>query len=107
MLPMENDHLVTVKVLNFSHEVGIVRSFLESRGIRCVVQDELTNQVYPLAANAIGGIKLQVMADDAEEAVKILKEGGFLTEEDLQPSKFQLRLYKFLSKIPFIRKQLE
>lgn len=104
---MESNQLITVKVFNFAHELGLVRSFLESEGIACFAQDELTLQVYPLATNAIGGIKLQVMEKDAEQAVDLLKKGGYLTEEDLQPSPFQIKLYHFLSKIPFFKKKLE
>lgn len=102
---MEN--LVTVKTVTYPHEVGLIRSFLESEGILCSVQDELTIQVYPLAANAFGGVKIQVLERDVENAINVLKKGGYLTEEDLQPSPLQLKLYRFLSKIPFIGKQLE
>ncbi|NDV45783.1 DUF2007 domain-containing protein [Paludibacter sp. 221] len=74
--------LVTIKVFNFQNDLHLVKSYLESEGIKCFAKDELVNQVYPMATNAMGGIKLQVPADQAEEAVRLLIEGGFAKEED-------------------------
>ncbi len=99
----KGNKLVTVKTFVFSHEIGIAQSLLESEGIYCFVQDELTSQVHPFISTAIGGVKLQVMEDDVERAVRILKDGGFLQEEDLQPTKFETKLYRFFSKIPWLR----
>lgn len=96
-------NLITIKTFNFAHESAIIRSRLEAEGIYCFVQDELTALVHPFHSQAIGGIKLQVREEDLEEAVRILKETGYLQEEDLQPSPFQVKLYKFLSRIPVIR----
>lgn len=73
---------VTIKVFNFHNDLYIAKSFLESEGIECLIKDELINQVYPLGANAIGGIKLQVISDQAEEAIRLLIEGGFAKQED-------------------------
>ncbi len=102
-ITMNND-LVTIKTFTYPHEAGIIRSRLESEGIYCFLQDELTAQVHPFYSNAIGGVKLQVREEDLEKAIRILKESGYLQEEDLRPSSFQVKLYNILSKIPIIRK---
>lgn len=99
--------LVTIKTFTFSHEVAIVRGRLESEGIYCFTQDELTAQVQPFHSIAIGGVKLQVREEDVERAIALLKESGDISDEDLQPSKFQIRLLRFFSKIPFLRKIYE
>ena len=64
----------------FGHELAVARSWLESEGVECYVKDELTVQVNPFYSNAIGGVKLQVREEDAERAIQLLKEGGFLEE---------------------------
>jgi len=96
--------LVTIKTFTYSHEAVIIRSRLEADGIRCFVQDELTTQIHPFMSSAIGGVKLQVRDEDAEEAIAMLKESGDLTDSDFDPSSSQLRLYRFLSKTPFLRR---
>ena len=93
--------LVTIKTFTFPHEVAIVRSRLEAEGVYCFVQDELN----PFSYIADGGIKqLQVPKEDAERAIALLKESGDLSENDLRPSQFQVKLYRFLSKIPLLRR---
>jgi len=96
--------LVTIKTFTYSHEAAIIRSRLEVDGIRCFVQDELTTQVYPFMSSAIGGVKLQVRKEEAEEAIAMLKESGDLTDSDFEPSPSQLRLYRILSKTPFLKR---
>lgn len=97
-------NLITIKTFTYPHELAIIRSRLESEGIYCFAQDELTAQVHPFNSNAIGGIKLQVREEDVERAISILKEGGYINEEDFQPSKFHIKLYNILSKIPLLKR---
>lgn len=75
--------LVTVRSFSLSTEYEIVKSYLESYEIECFGQDEIINRDY---ANANGGIKLQVRSEQAEEAIKILMEGGYLKAEDFEPT---------------------
>jgi hypothetical protein len=103
---MPTDNFITVLTFTYPSEALIVRGRLESEGITCFVQDELTTQVAPFYSNALGGVKVQVMESDLQRAVKILKEAGYITDEDLQPDKEMTRLYKILSKIPIINKLL-
>ena len=89
---MENEKFVTVMTFTFAHEAGIIQGRLEAEGITCFVKDELTAQVLPFYSNAIGGVKLQVLESDVEQAIEILKETNetnYIIEEDLQLSIFQ------------------
>jgi len=95
---MKSNNFVTVLTFTYPYEVAIIRSRLESEGIECFVQDELTVQVNPFYSNAIGGIKLQVRESDLERTIEILKEAGYIKEEDFQPSFLQKWLSKFFKK---------
>ena len=75
---MENEKFVTVLTVTFPHEVAVIRGRLEAEGIACFVKDELTVQVNPFYSNAIGGVKLQVLESDLNQAVEILKETGYI-----------------------------
>jgi hypothetical protein len=101
---MEANNYITVLTFNYPYEIAIVRGRLESEGIECFVQDELTVQVHPFFSNAIGGVKLQVKDCDLKQVVEILEEAGYITEEDLQPPKNMIILNRILSKIPIIKK---
>jgi hypothetical protein len=76
--------LITIKIFNYHAELYIAKSFLESEGIRCFVQDELINQIMPLYTPAVDGIKLQVEPDQAEQAKQLLIQGGFADPEDYE-----------------------
>ena len=78
---MESENLVTVVSFVYPHELGIPQSLLESEGIECFVRDEFTVTVHPFYSNAIGGIKLQVRENDAQRAMDILIEGGFINQK--------------------------
>ena len=77
---MKSDQLVTVISFFYPHETGIPRSLLESEGIECFVHDENIISVHPFYSNAIGGVRLQVRESDAQRAIEILREGGFINE---------------------------
>ena len=81
---MENEKFITVLTVTFPHEVAVIRGRLEAEGITCFVKDELTVQVNPFYSNAIGGVKLQVLESELNQAVEILKETGYIKEENMQ-----------------------
>jgi len=95
--------LITVMTTLFPQELAIIRNVLDNEGIYNFVQDELTAQVASYYTHAVGGAKLQVREEDVERTVQILKENGYLKDEDLQPTSFQVKLYNFFSRIPLIR----
>lgn len=80
---------------------------LESAGIFCFVQDESASTLLNNYSQAIGGIKLQVMEKDFEEAKELLISGGYTfnaanQEEELDE---QLRsIDQITSQIPIIGK---
>jgi len=77
------EKLVTVRTFTQSIEYEMAKSYLVSFGIECYGQDEILNRDY---ANVNGGVKLQVRSEQAEEAVKLLLDGGYLKAEDFEPS---------------------
>jgi len=77
---IENEKLITVFSFNFAYEAYIVRGKLESEGIDCFFRDEYYLQLNPLATNAIGGVKLQVLERDLNRTIEILKEAGYVKE---------------------------
>lgn len=98
------DAFATVISFNYSHEVGVVKSLLESEGIECFVKDEFTVQVNPFYSNAVGGIKLQVKSSQYEEAVSVLKINGYLiTQQPSNESDFFNFLSKITLKVPFLK----
>lgn len=78
------EELVTIRTFSQSIDFELAKSFLESYEIECFGRDEVTNRAY--LANVNGGIKLEVRPEQAEEAVKLLIEGGYLKAEDFEPS---------------------
>jgi hypothetical protein len=100
---METNGLVTVKTFSYINEVGIVRSYLESEGIETFTKDEFVSSTYA-TPDAFGGIKLQVKETDVDKTIQLLKEGGYLKDKDLEPSSSLINLYKFFSRIPFLKK---
>ena len=92
--------LITVMTTYFPSELAVIRNVLDNEEIYNVVQDELMLQTYP---PAVGGAKLQVCEKDVERAIQILKDNGYLKDEDFQPTSFQVKLYKLLSRIPLVK----
>ncbi|MFW6456759.1 MAG: hypothetical protein ACOC0A_00545 [Planctomycetota bacterium] len=85
------DELVTVATFDTPTAAGFMRSQLEAEGIRVYTANE---EVVGLAwhlGNAVGGIKLQVVEDDAQRAISILEEvedDTPITSEEWQREEF-------------------
>ncbi|MEO5942369.1 MAG: hypothetical protein ABIP30_14580 [Ferruginibacter sp.] len=56
----------------FTANITLTR--LQDLGINCYLKDEYTVTIDPILSNAIGGIKLAVDVEHAEEAVALLKQ---------------------------------
>lgn len=65
---------VVIKSFDTTFSASILLGRLEHAGITGYLRDEYTVLVNPLLANAIGGVKLAVDVNDAEEAMRILDE---------------------------------
>lgn len=76
--------LVTVMSFYLPQDAYMARNLLESENIEVFLQNELTIQENNLYSNAVGGVNLQVMNTDAEKAVKLLTEGGYIKPDALQ-----------------------
>ena len=114
---MGNTTLVTIAVFSFSAEAHIARAKLESYGIVTFLKDLNMIDADPLATIAIGGIKLQVPKDQAQEAKKIYYEAfGFpktknhcpfcesslILQKNIPKNRFILWMYTFINQLfPF------
>lgn len=67
---MNSDYII-LTVFEYSTEAHLVKSKLESEGIRTMLMDEKTIDSDPLLSQAIGGVKLLVHKEDLEEAMQI------------------------------------
>ncbi len=66
--------LVTIATFDLAGQAHIAKNALEAVGIKSVLADEQTVAMDWLLSNAIGGIKVQVLEEDAERAVAALEE---------------------------------
>ncbi|MDY2586334.1 putative signal transducing protein [Winogradskyella aquimaris] len=66
------DTFTTIARYNYSSEAEIIKGRLETEGIKVFLKDNITIDTDPLVSNAIGGIKLNVLAKDAAQARIIL-----------------------------------
>ncbi len=90
------EKLITIRTFGNNVESEMVKAYLESAGIQVFIKDELTSRTD--VTNINGGIKLEVLENDLESAINTLKEGGYLTDEDLEPSPELKFVDKILSK---------
>ncbi len=66
--------LITLRTFEYPLEITLLKSMLEDAGIPVFVKDEFTILMNPLYSNAIGGIKLQVLEENLEKAIEVLKD---------------------------------
>lgn len=74
----------TIAVFDHVMEAEIAKGRLEAEGIEAFVQDENLVVQNWLYRNAIGGLRLQVAANDADRATEILASMTF-DDQDLEP----------------------
>jgi hypothetical protein len=68
---MDSNFIIVASFL-YPHEMEIAKHALESYGIECYSEDNLTVQSYQFISNAIGGVKLLVAEKDLEKAINLL-----------------------------------
>lgn len=84
----ELEKLVTVETFTTPWEAQIARTRLEAEGIHSVVADENLVRLYWALSGALGGVKLQVRAEDVSQAAELLRDSVpipelyLVTEED-------------------------
>ena len=67
-----DEELVTVHNANWIHDALFVKSVLEGDGIDAFVPDEHTLSVDPALGAALGGVRVQVRASDADRARQVI-----------------------------------
>jgi hypothetical protein len=67
------DTFIIIARFPYSTEAQIAKGRLEADGIEVFLRDNLTIDTDPLVSQAIGGVKLKVLAKDEEKAREILK----------------------------------
>lgn len=80
--------IVTVARFDQAGQAHVAKNALEAAGIRAVIADETVVSMDWFLSNAVGGIKVQVLEEDAERAVAALEaalgsEGEPLDEDAL------------------------
>jgi len=77
------DTFVTIARYPYSTEAQIVKGRLEADGIEVFLRDNITIDTDPLVSQAIGGVKLKVLAKDEAKAKAILMSiSAYSTDED-------------------------
>ena len=71
----------TIHTVTYPADAYVIQPALENQGFEVFLKDELTVQVDNFISNAIGGIKIQVHKDKAEDAYKYLLESGLIEEK--------------------------
>lgn len=94
--------LVTIISFTYPHEASLVKSLLEDNEIYVNLKDEHASQVYHMASNAFGGIKLQVRDDDYKNAREILENQGYIPDDSDGTSTLFTSINRFTSRIPFL-----
>ncbi|WP_405294709.1 putative signal transducing protein [Algibacter sp. Ld11] len=68
-----SDTFKTIARFQYSTEAQIIKGRLEADGIQVFLSDNVTIDTDPLISNAIGGVKLKVLASQALKAQHILE----------------------------------
>ncbi|HKL38374.1 MAG TPA: DUF2007 domain-containing protein [Bacteroidales bacterium] len=96
-----------ITLLTFIHsaQAHLIKTKLESEGIEVFLKNELITQLAPHHTEPGGSIKLQVLEKDAEAAVRLLKENGYIKEErqGFRKSALIKGIDLFTAKIPGFR----
>ena len=81
-----NDELVTIATTYDLVEAEFLRNHLEAQGFNVFLADENIVGMYNLLANAVGGIKIKVLAEDAEDAQAFVEEwrNAEIIEEEMK-----------------------
>ncbi|MCL3782583.1 hypothetical protein EMN47_19535 [Prolixibacteraceae bacterium JC049] len=97
---------ITIKAFTLPQDAQMAKTFLESYEIEVQLQDELTTQVNNLYSNLIGGVKFQVKENQLNQAVELMKEGGYIQAGDLAEPEVELldkKAYTDQSVCPFCK----
>lgn len=81
--------LKKIIAFTYPHEAQMAKTYLESYDLAVELKDEMTVQVYNFLSNAVGGVKLYVDEARADEALQLLKDGGYIKDSEIEISKIE------------------
>ena len=65
-------NFVVIATFTYPSEYAVLKTLLDSEGIRYIFENEAMVQVSPFYSNALGGIRLKVHANDVGAAKEII-----------------------------------
>jgi hypothetical protein len=98
--------LVTIATFHTEIEMIRIKGMLENEDVKCFVKDEYVTQMRESSYAGNSGIKLQIFSSDLPKATQILKENGYLSQEDLNDNFLEKKLKELTQKYPFLYKFL-
>ncbi|MFY0671987.1 MAG: DUF2007 domain-containing protein [Bacteroidia bacterium] len=72
--------LITIATFHFPTRAHVLKTRLSAEGIHVFLKNEMHAQVNNFQSQAIGGVQVQVLEKDLEQALKIAKEFGIDNE---------------------------
>ncbi|MBM3293362.1 MAG: DUF2007 domain-containing protein [Candidatus Aminicenantes bacterium] len=63
-------------------EADVIKSFLESQGIPCLIRGESISSLYRIMTDGLGEIRVMVPAEHLETAQKLLEEKAEIPETE-------------------------
>jgi hypothetical protein len=94
---------ITIIKVDLPVDAQLIRSILEMEGIDASIPDEYTADVAPFYSQAIGGIRIQVTAEDFDQAYSILTENGYLKAEPTAENKVLKWINQKTLQLPLIK----
>lgn len=81
---MQQSEWTKIYVFIYPQDAYLAKAYLESEGITVFLKDEVTTQVFNFGSQAFGGVKMLVPTELAQQAIELLKSGGYVSEESLE-----------------------
>jgi hypothetical protein len=94
------EHYSTVYRFSLSHEAGLAHTILLNQGITARLRDEHTLTMLNGYENALGGLRLEVPANDLDRARLLLKLGQLIPVEPESKPKFLETMSDYLGRVP-------
>ncbi len=73
--------IVLYRVFDSAVEATLVKDVLETNGVPCFLSNEIFSSVLPLTQTTVGGIRLNLFADDLERADAVMRNLSFTDEK--------------------------
>jgi hypothetical protein len=70
--PSKNTKLLELVRVMGPVEAEVIKNFLESQGISCILQGQMVQSVYPMSVDGMGELRVMVSEDDFPLAKELL-----------------------------------